>query len=201
MEVVLEDADARCRHHQRSLGGIADRAIHLRLALVALQQGVVAEGSGDQQEVEVRLQPRVLGRGVGDRETEPGALGPLRELHPAGGHVEGRDRHAVLGQRPGLVRADHLDRPKSLDGRQPADEGAPLEHALRAQRERDRDHGGQGLRNGGHGQADRNEHHFPPGLTPHHAEHEDHHDEHQRGRGQLPTELVQALLQWRRLLL
>ena len=140
------------------------------------------------------------GRGVGDRETEPGALRPLRELHPAGGHVEGGDRHAVLGQRPGLVRADHLDRPKSLDGWQPADEGAPLEHALRAQRERDRDHGGQGLRNGCHGQTDRNEHHFPPGLTPHHAEHEDRHYEHQRGRGQLPTELVQALLQWRRLL-
>ena len=132
LKVVLEDAEASRRHHQRSLGGIADRAIHFRLALVALQHGVVAEGSGDQQEVEVWLQPRVPGRGVGDRETEPGALGPLRELHPAGGHVEGGDRHAVLGQGPGLVRADHLDGSESLDGRQPADEGAPFQHALRA---------------------------------------------------------------------
>ena len=60
--------DAGRRHDQRAFRGIADRAIHARLALVALENGVVAQRAGDQQQVEVRLHGR-RPRGVGLRST------------------------------------------------------------------------------------------------------------------------------------
>jgi hypothetical protein len=69
-------------------------------------------------------------------------------------HVEGAHGHAVLGQRAGLVGADHAHRAERLDGGQPADERPALEHAPRAERQREGDHGGQACGHDGDGDRD-----------------------------------------------
>ncbi len=75
------------------------------------------------------------------------------------------DEHPVLGQRPGLVRADHRHRPEGLDGRQAANEGAPRRHPSRSQGQGDGDHGRQALGDGRDREADRRQEHRARGLA------------------------------------
>ena len=70
------------------------------------------------------------------------------------GHVERAARqhsahhsHLVLGQRAGLVRADHGHGPQRLDGRKPAHHGVARGHPRRADGQGDRDDRRQALRN------------------------------------------------------
>ena len=68
------------------------------------------------------------------------------------------DAHPVLGQRAGLVGADHVRRAERLDGAQALDHRAAAHQLANADRERERDHRQQALRHVAHEQADR-EHH------------------------------------------
>ena len=69
------------------------------------------------------------------------------------------DRHLVLGQRAGLVRADHRRRAQRLDRRQLLDDRPLARHALHAEREHDRQDRRQPLRDRGDGQRDADEQH------------------------------------------
>ena len=62
--------------------------------------------------------------------------------------------HLVAGERAGLVGADHRDRAERLDRRQPADDRVAARHRLHADRQRDRQHRGQTLRDRGDRKAD-----------------------------------------------
>ena len=55
VEVVLDDARLGGRQDQRALGRVADRVVRIRVVVVPLQDGVIAQRAGDQQQVECRL--------------------------------------------------------------------------------------------------------------------------------------------------
>ena len=76
------------------------------------------------------------------RPAGPGALGggDLGAVRP-----QQLDRHPPLGQRPGLVRADHVSRAERLDCRQPLDQRAAARHPPDADREREGDRRQQAL--------------------------------------------------------
>ena len=76
---------------------------------------------------------------------------------PAGVQTRGRP-HAVLGERPGLVGADHRRRAERLDRAQALHERAALGEAPRADGERQGDRGQQPLGDVGDEQADRERH-------------------------------------------
>ena len=128
----------------------------------------------------IARQPRVR-RALG-RHVEPGArrrrrAAPSRSdrrARPGSGVVAEHDRRSsssrvvgarrrpqarctviwFCGQRAGLVGRDDRRAPERLDRRQVADDRPPARHPLYADRERDRDDGGQALGHGGHGEAD-----------------------------------------------
>ena len=65
------------------------------------------------------------------------------------------DGHAVLRERTGLVRADDLRAAERFDRRQTADDRVAAGHVRNADGKNDRDDRGEALRNGSHGERDR----------------------------------------------
>ena len=74
-------------------------------------------------------------------------------------NVQHDDGHPVFGQRAGFIGADDRDRAERFDGGKFADECLTFQHALRAERERDGDDGGQAFGHDGDGNADRGQQH------------------------------------------
>ena len=72
----------------------------------------------------------------------------------AAGRPDLDHRHLVLGQGPGLVRADEGRRAQRLDRLQPADQGMAARHPLRPEGQRQRHGGQQPLRDQRDGHAD-----------------------------------------------
>ena len=102
-------------------------------------------------------------------------------------------RHLVLGQSTGLVGADDLRAAQRLHGGEPPDDGVALTHVGHADAQYHRHHGGQTLRDGGHGQ--RHGHHERlqnggEGVVAHHHQIKDE-DEHADAQHQLAERLAQ----------
>ncbi len=108
--------------------------------------------------------------------------------------------HLVLGQRPGLVRADHLHRPQRLHRRKPAHNGFRLYHAGHAQSKHNRHNGRQSLRHSRHRKGDGSQKHVShiPLLQQSHNK-EQHTNPHRKGAQHL-SKLSQPYLQRRQLL-
>ena len=90
------------------------------------------------------------------------ALGPVARaghLGLAGSGDHGGHRHLVAGEGAGLVGADDRRRSQRLDGGQLLDDGALAGHALDAQRQHDREDGGQALGHRRHRQRHPDEQH------------------------------------------
>jgi len=137
-----------CRHQQRRLGRVAG---DLPAAAFVAQRGVVAQGAGDQ----------AFAHRAGDCRRHfvvpDGAVGRVAlALHRIAFAAAPQDahRHGVLGQRAGLVGADHRRAAQRLDRRQVADDGAASRHAGDADGQRDGDGGRQAFRNGADGERD-----------------------------------------------
>ena len=148
---------------QGTFGRVADDAPG---AVDVGEQGVVAGGTGDERGPQ-------RGTGVGgDRctiQVEDRAVGVVaraRDLEPGVGGPQGADRHLVLGEGPGLVRAHHRRAAQGLDRGQPSDHGAPSSHAVHADGERDRDRGRKALGDGADRQRDRGGEHLRRALPP-----------------------------------
>ena len=86
-----------------------------------------------------------------------------------------------LGQRAGLVGAQHVHRAEVLDGGQPFDDHVLLRHAQRAARQRDRHHHRQQFRRQADGERDGEQEGLQPGLVEEgiHQQHEQHHQDRQ----------------------
>ncbi len=76
------------------------------------------------------------------------------------------DRHAVLGQRAGLVHAQHRGGPERLDGRDAAGQHPLLRDAPGAQGQEDRQHDRELLRQRGHGHGDAGQEALLPAQRP-----------------------------------
>jgi len=112
-------AESSAGGHQRHFGGIA-----------ALRRGLRGERCRLEELVEAR---RALAtQRVGRESASP-------DPHVPGGH-------AVLGERAGLVRADDRDRPEGLHRGEPLHEALLADHALDAERQRERERRQQTLR-------------------------------------------------------
>ena len=83
-------------------------------------------------------QQRAISRGRDRRDASP-----FVEIDRAAGSPDRGDPHPVLGERAGLVRADHRRRTQRLDGRQPLDDRAAAGEIAHADRQRERDGGQQ----------------------------------------------------------
>ena len=202
VEVVLPDAGVGRGHDQRAFGRVADRVVAAAVASrPATATASLHSAPAISSRSRVGCAPGVATLPVGTSSNAV-LIRRLRQVERVVGDVERRHRHAVLRQRAGLVRADDGDRAERLDGRQLADQRLALEHALRAQRERDGDHRGQRLGHGGHRQADgRQQQLLDVALRRGSARGRRSRDQDQRRAGQPLAQLVQALLQRRLLLL
>ena len=135
---------------QRGLGGVA---LHLEPAGFAHELRIVAQHPGAQA-----LGERGMFRCMDGR--SPMADLTLGFVARAGDLVEFSARenllhgHLVLGERAGLVRANHRRAAERLDRGQLADDGLPLRHPGHPDGEHDGDGGGQALGN----RADRQRH-------------------------------------------
>jgi hypothetical protein len=118
---------------ERDLGGVPQHG-------VCAQRRVVAKHPGAQQLHDL------------GRHRSVGVLG--RELNPAVGDPEGLDGHFVARESAGLVRRHHRGAAEGPDRGQVTDDRAPPRHPLHADRQCDRDHGGQSFGDGGNRQAD-----------------------------------------------
>ena len=81
-------------------------------------------------------------------------------------------RHAVLGKRAGLIRADDRCAAQRFNRRQTADDRILFDHALHADREHDGDDRGQALRNGGYRERYRSHEDLEHWDAVQHADHE-----------------------------
>jgi hypothetical protein len=113
---------------------------------VALAQGrVVGEAAGTDQGAHL-FQQRALAQDLTvDARPAVGTVAAPGEVHLPGRRDHLLDRHLVLGQRAGLVRADDGGRSERLDGRQALDDRAAGRHPLDAEREHQREDRGQAL--------------------------------------------------------
>ncbi len=108
--------------------------------------------------------------------------------HAFGGE-DALHRHLVLGERTGLVGADHGHRAQRLHRGQAADDGVAPRHALHADGQHDGHDGGQAFRYRGDRDADRGQEHIRPIVTAHpYAEKEGEGGQQQDGDGQLFAE-------------
>ena len=169
-----------------------------------------------------RLQP-VLGQALGGGKVHQRRLGGLAlctalpvqhrviaQRH-GGGQFTGtapvfHHRHAVLGQRAGLVGTDHLGAAQCLHRGQAPDDRFAAAHVGDADGEHHRHHRGQPFRDGGHRQRHRHheggEHILPcEGTGGDEVKQEDEHADAQHQLGQRSAQFVQAALQRRLLLL
>ena len=96
---------------------------------------------------------------------------------PVGVHSAPR-HHPALGQGAGLVGGEHGHRAERLDGGEPADQGVAGGHPPGAQRQREGDHGRQGLGDGRDDEADRGDDHQLDGLPAQQAQAEHHGAQH-----------------------
>ena len=87
------------------------------------------------------------------------------------------------------------DRTERFHRRQTPHQGSNGHHAPRAQRQQHRDHGGQGLRNCRHGEADGGERHQQRGFAAQHAQAKNERTNAQHHPGQTLTKGGQSLLQ------
>ena len=158
-------SDLARQREQRAFHGIA---LDLPAGPGVLQQRVVTKRSGEgdlgQNGVFVRRDPVVLPK---DR-----ALGSIavtgHPIEPPGGGEAG-DRHGVAGEGAGLVRADHRHRAQRLDGGQLTHDGIAPRHGPHPDGERDGQHGGKPLGDGGHREADDRHKEIAEGEVPHEA--------------------------------
>jgi hypothetical protein len=125
------------RHHQRDLGGIADRLPARGQVARPAQGGVVAQRRRLDQRPHLGRHRRHH-RAVGLELAARFVAGPGQREAAAVGQGQRDHRHLVLGEGPGLVGADDRRRAQGLDRRQPPDHRAAARHALDADRQRDR---------------------------------------------------------------
>ena len=148
-----------------------------------------------------RLAPFILGRrGVvaqphGVHKRRGGGLG--RGVSDCEGFAQGRDRHAVHGQRTRFVRADHRGAAQGFHGRQAADDGVLRDHLLHADGQHDGHNCQQPFGNGCHGQADGRHEHLARVVSVGHARHKDQHAYADAQQRQLFAQVGHAALQRR----
>ena len=153
---VGEPLDLGLRDEECGLGRVAlDRP----LAVLLAEHGVVREAPSQEHGADLVEQGGVVERSPVDPELALGPVARSGHLHLAGGRHHPLDRHLVLRQRPGLVRAHDRGRPQSLDRRQPLHDRPLPRHALHAECEDDREDRGQPLRHGGDRQGDPDQQH------------------------------------------
>jgi hypothetical protein len=111
------------------------------------------------------------------------------------GDVDDGDGHHVLGERAGLVGADDRDRPQGLDRRQLADQRVASQHPLRADRQGERHHGGQALRDHGDRHADGCQDEGRCRLARDRSHHDDEAGDHQTGDRQLLADPIEPDLE------
>ena len=102
-------------------------------------------------------------------------------------------RHLILGQGACLIGADDLGAAQRLHGGEPTDHGMALTHIGHADAQHHRHHGGQTLRDGGHGQRHGDHERFQnggEGVVAHHHQIKDE-DEHADAQHQLAERLAQ----------
>ena len=135
------------------------------------------------------------------RELALGFVAGAGHFERAAGDIELLHRHFILGQRAGLVGANHAGAAERFHGRQTADQGVPLDHPLHADRQRDGHDRRQGFRHDGDGQSDAKEQQLGDRLlillAPPQAQRHDDDDDHQRHDGQRPSDAIEVLLQRR----
>lgn len=103
----------------------------------------------------------------------------------------------TLGEGAGLVQREQGDVPERLDGREAADDRAPARHPPRAEREAERDHDRQGLRDGGHREREGRDDDQQRGLTAQHPEEGDCGARDDGGHGEPSPETGHLLLERR----
>ena len=108
------------------------------------------------------------------------------------------DRHAVLGDRTRLVRADHRRRPEALDRGQPSHERPLGRHPSNAQGERGGRDRGQTLGHGGDGERDHRAEHLDQWHAAQQPEHERAAAERERHADELAAESIELALERRR---
>ncbi len=142
-------------HEEGGLGGVA---LHLVPPVFEDELGIVAEQAG----TEAFEQGRVFA-GVDRLSLEAdlafGIVTAPGDLVAAAPGTNGEDRHLILGQGAGLVRADDGGAAEGFHGGQLADDGATVRHAGDADGEHDGERRGQSFGNGADGEGDgRHEH-------------------------------------------
>ena len=165
-------------------------------------QGAV-EGGGIDRSMRASVDRGVhadVGRGISSSLGLERAVGGVPIAgHPHSPHRRpcALDEHPVLGQRARLVRADDRHRSERLDRGELADEGVAARHPAGAEGEGDRDDRRQPLRDGRHGQADRDQEHvlrrFPAGD----AGGEDEGTDDEGKNGQRLAQCREPVLEWR----
>jgi hypothetical protein len=147
------EAGGECRQEEGDLGGVA-RGDQLVVGPVNI--GFVGQHAGEQREVQGAL---VFDGGgfVAFEELSAGCAAG-EDVVVAGG-PDVLDGHAVLGERPGLVRADHGRAAQRLHRREPAQDGIAARHPAHPDGERDGHRDGQAFRYHRHRQGDGDEEH------------------------------------------
>jgi hypothetical protein len=178
-EVVLEQPNIGTCNHQCALGRVSDRLVP---GITGNERSVVAECSGCDRQFDGRTQ---------------GLWRLVVEEEMMVCNVEHHGCHAILGKRSCLVRADDIHRSKRLHCREAADQCPSLEHALRAEGQRNRDHCGHRLGYCGHGKAHRCQEQRLDIVAADQAEHKDDSHEDRSRDGEDLSEAIEPSLEWR----
>ncbi len=120
---------------------------------IALPEGLAAmtpNPSGVVAERERLEEPLPLGQGLGMDAAPVAHERALSNVDDGAVDEQLLDPHPILGERAGLVRADHGRAAERLDRGQVLDERLPLRHSLTAHREGERDGGQEAFRHVGH---------------------------------------------------
>ena len=196
-EVLLKFRFGQARlgsgHNQRALRGIA-LDVPAALGLDPCDVGVGGERARAQE-----LSQRLVRRGGAAvrQELAAGFVARAGYVPRAPRNAEFADRHLVFGQGPGLVRADHGCAAQRLHGRQPPHQRMAFDHALDADRQRDRDDSRQRLWHNGHGQGDAEDEHLHERLAAHEPQRHDQRHDHERDPRQHVADLVEVFLERR----
>jgi len=100
IEMRLPEAHPCRSDNQGALGRVSDGVVTLAF-VVALKNSVVAQCRAEQEETDVAVD--VQQRCVFGSHQRARVLQVRCEVELGTGHIQGHHRHAVLGQRPGLV--------------------------------------------------------------------------------------------------
>ena len=106
--------------------------------------------------------------------------------------------HPVLGQRPGLVGADHGGRAQGLHGRQMSDQYIPLGHPLGSDGQRQRDRRQQSFGHVRHDDPNREDEIGPEGQAEHQPDDEEHAPQHDREHRDDPADKRDLTLKGKR---